>query len=323
MGMGTLTGNSHIMERDVGSGGGSLEPHGGTEGPSIESISRSVLPKPDDRLRLGKSGKAVSPVCLGRVSSEETVLRAYEAGINFFFLSADLHWPVYEQLRRGLGRLFAGNSARRDEIVVAAASYVDEPLFGCLQLNEILDAVPGLKRVDVLIAGAVSNGGSFKRIETLEQARRMKRFDSVAVGATFHERRYALTAARFNVLDIAYIRYNTGHPNARKDLFPHLPAERKFLVFNFNSMLSCVGEKTFHAMGLRKELWRPDPVDYYRFVLSNSNIDGLLCSPQNADELRHMCSALHQPPLTAAEQDYMITLSARARYYAKGAAAGD
>jgi aryl-alcohol dehydrogenase-like predicted oxidoreductase len=310
------------MEREVGSNGGSLESRFGTESASTETISRSVLPRADDRIRLGQSGKTVSPVCLGRVSSEETVLRAYEAGINFFFLSADLHWPVYQQLRRGLSRLLAGNSARRDEIVVAAASYVDEPLFGYLQLNEILDAVPGLKRIDVLVAGAVSNGPSFKRIETLEQARRTKRFDSVAVGATFHERRYALTAARFNVLDIAYIRYNTGHPNARKDLFPYLPAERKFPVFNFNSMLSCVGQKTLNAMGLSKELWRPDPVDYYRFVLSNPNIDGLLCSPQNTDELRQVCSALHQSPLTASEQDYMITLSARARYHAKGSAAG-
>lgn len=104
---------------------------------------RSRLPRPYERRRLGHSPLFVSPICIGISGSPETVEAAYEAGVNFFFLTSDLHWPLYEATRKGLANLLASGRAKRDDIVVAACSYLDQPLFGGLQFHEVIDAVPG------------------------------------------------------------------------------------------------------------------------------------------------------------------------------------
>src|SRR6266540_1673365 len=68
---------------------------------------RLTLPKLTDRLTLGEDGLRVSPFCLGLVGSDDTACAAFDSGINFFFLSADLHWPLYESARLGLEKLLA------------------------------------------------------------------------------------------------------------------------------------------------------------------------------------------------------------------------
>ena len=70
-----------------------------------EQKKRQRLPRFTDRLPLGDQGLAVSPFCLGMVREAVTVCAAFDAGINFFFLSTDLHWPLYENARRGLRQL--------------------------------------------------------------------------------------------------------------------------------------------------------------------------------------------------------------------------
>ncbi len=42
-----------------------------------------------DRLALGERGVRVSPFCLGLVRSPEKVGAAFDAGLNFFFVTAD------------------------------------------------------------------------------------------------------------------------------------------------------------------------------------------------------------------------------------------
>src|SRR5215471_15526270 len=133
---------------------------------------RHKLPKPGDRLALGRSGLQVSPICLGLTQSPETVIAAYEEGINFFFLTADLHWPIYDGIRKGLAKLLQGNASRRHEIVVGVVSYLDNPLFSALQFNEVISEVPGLDYVDVMIAGAVASDQSFySRLDSMSHAR--------------------------------------------------------------------------------------------------------------------------------------------------------
>jgi hypothetical protein len=105
--------------------------------------ARRPLPCLTDRLPLGRSGLQVSPVCLGMVPRPETVPAAFDAGINFFFLSADLHWPRYEGMRRGLETLLARGGGVRDEIVVGVVSYLEQPLFQTFQVQEVIDAVAG------------------------------------------------------------------------------------------------------------------------------------------------------------------------------------
>jgi hypothetical protein len=62
------------------------------------SYARKSLPRFTDRQALGNQRLRVSPFCLGWVRSAETVAAAFEAGINFLFVTTDLHhdavpWP--------------------------------------------------------------------------------------------------------------------------------------------------------------------------------------------------------------------------------------
>jgi hypothetical protein len=271
---------------------------------------RQKLPKPTDRLPLGKSGLKVSPLCLGMTVSPDSVIAAYESGINFFFVTADLHWPLYDGIRKGLAKLLQGNKARRDEIVVGVVSYLDDPLFSALQLHEVIGEVPGLERVDLMIAGAVSSDQSFySRVNSMTQARARGHNGAKAIGATFHQRRLALAADYYDLLDIGYIRYNSAHPGAKSDLFPYFRPTRSTLIFNFKSVMSQVTKEAFDALKLPKTHWLPDVCDYYRFVLSRPEIDGVLCSPLQPEEVRGLAKALDQPPLSAEQEQYMIWLS--------------
>src|SRR5438045_803750 len=111
------------------------------------------LPRLGDRLPLGSSGLEVSPICIGMVTDSDAIPAAFEAGVNFFFVTADMHWPAYAETRRGLGRLLDGKRAARDAIVVAAAAYVTQPVFMWAPFSEVLEEVPSLERIDLTIAG--------------------------------------------------------------------------------------------------------------------------------------------------------------------------
>jgi hypothetical protein len=277
-------------------------------------------------LPLGSSGLLVSPICIGITEDPATIPAAFDAGINFFFLTGDLHWPLYEQIRRGLAQLLNRAPSVRDQIVVGAVSYLEQPLFQALQFHEVVDAVPGLQRVDLLIAGAIPNEQSFfgrlgepfaGRFQAIANARAIGHSGARAIGASFHDRRTALTSLNNNCLDINYIRYNTAHPGAATDLFPYLRADRTGRIFNFKSVMSRVTPERFKELGYDDNYWLPKVTDYYRFVLTSPWIDGVLCSPSSPAQLAELVEALEERPLTPQEEQYMTGLSSIAtpRYF--------
>lgn len=266
------------------------------------------LPRAVDRLRLRHTNLAVSPICIGTTESPDTIIAAYEEGINFFFISGDLHWLRYAHTRAGLSRLLDGSPSRRDEIVVAAVSYLDEPMFGHLQFEEVLESVPALGRIDVLLAGAVTSDFSMSRIKSLQSARALNHLGAQAIGASFHERRYMLSGPALE-LDIHYVRYNPGHCKSRIDLFPHMSPEATHLTFVFQSQAARVTAESYRRLGLPDGSWLPSAGDYYRFALTPYHIDGILCSPSTPEEVRLLARALEDKPLTAGEERHMIRLS--------------
>src|SRR5712671_7365 len=273
------------------------------------SMVRKTLPQATDRIPLGNTGLRVSPVCMGMTGSPETVIAAYEAGVNFFFVTGDLHWPLYDGVRKGLAKLLAGSPSRRDQIVVGVVSYLDNPLFGALQFHEVTNEIAGLNRVDLFIAGAVSSDHSFySRVEAMSRARAAGQHGARAIGATFHQRPLALVAQHYGMLDISFIRYNSAHPGASRDLFPYLSG-RNIPIFNFKSTMSQVTPDMFDTLKLGPNYWRPEVCDYYRFVLSRPEIDGILCSPMQPEEMRQLAQALAKGPMTPDQEAYMIWLS--------------
>lgn len=267
---------------------------------------RARLPKATDRYPLGSTGLAVSPICLG-MTSAETVQAAFSSGINFFFLSNDLHWSLYMPLMRGISELLA-SGVRREEIVVAGVSYLSEPLFQYLQFNELLDAVPRLGHLDLLIAGAAEDANFTPRYKSLQRARAQKLWGCTAIGASFHDRATARMAICSDLLDLAYVRYNPAHAGGEEDLFPYLKPERVGLTYNFKSTLGYVPEPVFRKLNLGTEYKLPTVTDGYRFALSRPEIDGILVSPQDPAQLTQLLSALDRGPLPASKIQYMKDL---------------
>lgn len=270
---------------------------------------RVVLPRLTDRLPLGGGdGLSVSPACLGIVDSPETVVRAFETGINFFFVTVDMHWPLYDALRRGLRSLLAEGSVDRDRIVVAAVSYLAQPEFGWMPFTELLAAVPELEYLDVLVVGGAYQSDVGARLERRREQVAGGFLGARAVGVTLHERHAAVSIANDGLADIAFVRYNPAHTGAREDTFSHLRASRT-LLFNFNSLSHVVTEAHRGALGLDQRFWLPRPSDYYRFALSRSELDGILCAPGTPDEVTSLRDALEQGPLTEDEARHLVRLA--------------
>jgi hypothetical protein len=271
--------------------------------------SRTTLPTFDERYALGKRGLEISPFCVGAVGSEDTPSACFDQGINFFFISADLHWPLYETTRRGLERLFARKRGLRDEVVVAGVSYVTQPWFFAGALKELAESIRGLKTLDVAIMGGVYAADFPRRLSEYLEFFRRGDLSIKSVGASLHDRPTALRAINDNLVDLSLLRYNPSHPGAKNDVFPHLKPSPT-LLYNFKSTNSYVSPTRYAELGLDDSFWIPKITDHYRFALTRSEIAGLLCSPQTPREVEQLAEALTEGPLQEDEENHLIYLAA-------------
>jgi hypothetical protein len=256
----------------------------------------------------------VSPFCLGLVCSPVVVRTAFEQGINFFFLTADMHWPLYEPVREGLRELLRRSPHIREQLVVAVVCYQTQPDFSSMPFEEVLGATPELERLDVLIAGGVYAREFKERLPVYVKHRKERFLGARAIGASFHDRKAARNVIRQGVIDIAFIRYNTGHPGARKDLFPYIKRPRQTLLYNFKSTESRLLPAQMEALGLKAEnYWHPAVTDYYRFALTRGEVDGLLIAPRTVAELARLGAALEKGPLDSEQERYLLHLGLLSR----------
>lgn len=273
---------------------------------------RAQLPRFTDRLPLGTSGLSVSPFCIGRVRTPAAIGAAVEAGINFFLVTADMHWPLYEHTRRGLEQTIAARPSVRDDLVVAVVSYPTQPEFCHAPFIEVLDTVAGLARIDVAVMGGVYAHDFVARLDVYRSHQRDGHAGTRAIGATFHERLAARSALSLHAIEIAFARYNPSHPAAREDLFPFRPPGGSTRLFNFNSTVGAVSDDEWGRLGLAAGYWRPKVADYYRFALTPPHVDGLLCAPGTPDQIDELAAALEEGPLDEEEEHYLINLAALA-----------
>lgn len=267
------------------------------------------LPQLTDRIRLGDTQVSVSPFCLGWVHSPRTIAAAFEAGINHFFLTADMHWPVYEASRRGLRSLFASRRGVRDDVVVTVACYVTQPDFCSVPFQEVIDSVAGLGHVDVAVMGGVYATDFLQRQAVHAGHRRVGRYGVRAVGATFHERSLVPQAVSGRLVDVAWTRYNPLHVGARTDVFPELPRSKAVPLFGFNSTVGYVPPRRRRELGVGPEYWQPSVTDYYRFALTRPHLRGLLCALATPAEVAALARALEEGPLTREEEQFLIDLA--------------
>jgi len=271
---------------------------------------RTTLPRFRDRLPLGANGALrVSPFCIGMVPDPETIPYAFDRGVNFFFVTADMHWPLYEETRLGLARLLQRGGDVRSQIVVASVSYCTQPDFCYAPHLELLGAVPGLERIDLLVAGGAYGGEIDVRADTYHRLLAGSHVGARAFGVTFHDREAAARALESDMADIVYIRYNPEHPRARQIVFPAVRPSARTLLFGFKSTIGFLGDQRLRELGLGDHHWRPAVTDYYRFALSSAEMNGVLCSPETPAQVDDLESALEKGPLSAREQTYLLDLA--------------
>jgi len=270
---------------------------------------RASLPRPTDRLPLGRSGLTVSPFCLGQVRDPATVFAAFDAGINFFFVTADMHWPLYEPLRRGLIQLLRRGRGIRDRIVIAAVAYATQPEFCWFPFSEVVAAIPGVKRLDVTVAGGAYGYELHRRLPLYRAHVRSKHVGARATGVSFHDRLAARRAVQTSSVDIAFVRYNASHPGARREIYPHLTVRHRTLLYGFTNTFGFVPPRRIRALGLSSDFWQPAITDHYRFALTPPQVNGVLCSPDTPRQLDGLCRAVEQGPLDEEEEQYLVDLA--------------
>ena len=221
-----------------------------------------------------------------------------------------MHWPLYENTRRGLADLLARGRGVRDEVVVAGVCYPTQPEFCTAPFEELVAAVPGLKRLDVLLAGGAYGWEFDRRLPVYAEHRRTGFLGNRAVGATFHDRKAARAAVQERQVDVAYIRYNPGHAGARRDVFPHLPERPRPLLFGFKSTFGYAPPARMTELGLpAPDYWHPAITDHYRFALTPPEMDGLLIALRAPGEVAALAAALEQGPLTEEEEAYLMDVA--------------
>lgn len=268
---------------------------------------RTSLPRPEERLPLGR-GLEVSPYCIGIVKDPDTILEAFDQGINFFFVSTDLHWPLYENIRRGLERLFARGGGIRDQVVVCSVCYLTQPDFDYIPHQELIRSVKGLERTDVMVAGGCHADEFPRRQRTMETYLEAGTHGCRAQGISFHDRGSLRTALNEDATDIAFLRYNPMHPGAQKDVFPHLRRPRRGLCYGFKSSVGFQEPALLEGLGLG-DYWMPARPDYYRLALMPEAMDGLLFSPGTPKELKEALAAFAQGPLDPDEEEQLMSLA--------------
>ena len=272
----------------------------------VLATRRNRLPRPSDRIDL--RGLQVSPICVGMVGDARAIAAAFEMGINFFFVTADMHWPRYANTRRGLAQLLA-KPGRRDEVVIAGVSYVTQSEFCSVPFRELVDEVSGLERLDVLLAGGAYGHEIDARLPIYERHRERSHCGARAIGATFHDRRACASQMCAGNIDVAFSRYSASHAGARTDLFPLVTARPRAPLFTFKSTSGWTSPEKAAAAGIPSDVWLPTIPDQYRFALSCEAIDGVLVGVNSPGQLRELDEALAAGPLGDDEQDHLLLLA--------------
>ncbi|WP_394835753.1 hypothetical protein LVJ94_02340 [Pendulispora rubella] len=263
---------------------------------------------PNSRNLLGADCIPISPFVLGMVGDANVVPAAFDAGINTFFLTADMHWPMYDALRRGLELLFERGRHVREQVCVMAVSYVTQREFAVLPFHEVIDCVRGLGHLDATIIGGAYKEDFLGRLPAYRNHTTGDVPGVRAIGSTFHDRAACAAALAEGLIDVAFTRYNTVHRNAEKDVFL-APRRPRTLLYNFKSVMDHVSKARFAELRLGADYWYPEVWDHYRFALTTGPFDGLLCSFRNEYQLRESLDGIARGPLSEEEVQYMIDLA--------------
>jgi hypothetical protein len=261
------------------------------------------------RRPIGELPLAVGPVCLGAVGSANVIRAAYDAGINFFSIAVDMHWPLYEPVRRGLADLLRDKPSARDEIVVMGIAYSSNPSFCHAPFAELLQAEPSLQRLDVSAMGAV--GDLDLLIRWNEHAKH--RAGSVpgvrAIAGMLEGHVCPRVAVNFGLVDLAFVATRPSLHHAREERRRMFKDPPPVPIFAMGTLLDTPSNARLDELGIGADKWRPTRFDYIRYALSFEPFTGVFTELGNERSVETLITALEKGPLDEEEIQYLEDLS--------------
>jgi len=218
---------------------------------------------------------------------------AYDRGVRYFYWGA-LPRPAFG---RGLARLVAKH---RDDIVIVMQCARPVPVMRP-KLDYELRRL-GVDCADFILLGWRDTEPSARIRGIVERMKSDGKIEHVMVSS--HNRPLFGTFIDDPLFDAIMTRYNAAHPGAEREVFPHLPDDRKarpgvigYTATRWGALIdpqhTPEGERT------------PRASDCYRFALSHDAVDVVLTGPKNRAELDEALSILQAPALTEEEQAWL------------------
>ena len=268
---------------------------------------RLKLPSFTDHCAVSGLNIEVSRYLLSSVSTPDVVEQAFERGINFFLLGADLHWPKYEATRIGLQRLLQRTSLR-DEVVIAAISHMHQRNAAAVAFREVLDAVPQLGRLDMLVMGGAEERNFLPRLQEYRAYAKDEWMGAHLTGACFDDFQTAAIAIDARTIDIAFATFYAGRPGIRPRMLPERRREQAPPLYAFGSAHSYRTADELRDAGLPTTKWYPTRADYLRYALTWQAFDGVVCSSISNEGLEELADAIEKGPLDDEELAYLVDL---------------
>jgi len=209
---------------------------------------------------------------------------AFERGVNYFY-HGSLRRSGMQQAVREIVK-----NGQRDRLVLALQSY--SRWAGLLE-HFFVKGLKSLKLeyADVLLLGLFNGPPSPRLLERVEKLREKGLFRQLAISS--HRRPEFLEFARDSRYSILHVRYSAAHPGAERDVFPHLPADKRPGVVAYTAT---AWGKLLAPNRMPKGEAPLRARDCYRFVLTNPDFNVCMTGPRDAMQMREALAALEEGP---------------------------
>jgi len=248
-----------------------------------------------NKVELGRSKLRVSRLGIGSSFgvSERACLKAFDAGVNYFF------WGSLrtERMASAIRRIAHQN---RNEIVVVVQCYAR-----ALLIRRSLEAglrKLGLDHADILLLGWHDDPPGQRLLDTVEGLRSRGLF--TCLGLSSHNRPLLGTLCSERRFDVLHVRYNAAHTGAEQDVFPLLGDDGPGIVSFTNTRWNDLLKPRNMPPGYSP----PSATDCYRFALSNPHIHVATCAPKSDDEMDIALKTLSLGTMDEDELDRMRTI---------------
>ena len=251
-----------------------------------------------ERRAVGRTGLVTGRLGIGSTfnAPAHVIEGAFERGVNY------LYWGTVRQ--PDFARAMVNLARRsRDELILTVQSYSRDPATIEAEVEDALKSA-GLEAFDFLLLGnhnAAPEAGYREVFERLRERGKVRFLSLSSHNRPALPGMIEASAAGRSPFDLFMLRYNAVHRGAEQDVFPFVPApgERPFIV-------TYTATRWGHLLDAAKMPpgeTPPSARDCYRYSLSQSAVDMVLCGPADAAQMDEALAALERGPLAPDERE--------------------